>query len=47
MGEWFVGEWHLETQGGDKGAVFEVWDGLKAGTGEVLDDRMFCITIGD
>lgn len=47
MGGWFVGEWHIEPQGGEKGAVFEVWDGLKAGTGETLDDRVFWIAIGD
>lgn len=48
MGDWFVGEWHLEPQGGEKGAAFEVWDGLKPGTGETSDERVFwIIIIGD
>lgn len=47
MGDWFVGEWHLEPQGGEKGAAFEVWDGLKPGTGEMPDNRVFWITAGD
>lgn len=41
MGDWFVGEWHLKPQGGEKEAPFEVWDGLEPGTGETPDDRVF------
>lgn len=47
MVDWFVGEWHLEPQGGEKGAAFEFWDGLKPGRAETSDERVFWIIIGD
>lgn len=47
MGDWFVGDWHLEPQGGEKGAALEVWDGLKPGRGETPDGRVFWVIIGD
>lgn len=47
VGDWLAGERHLEPQGGEKGAAFEVWDGLKSGTDKTSDDRVFWIISGD